>query len=172
MGHGAWMGITWGNMEDGRMGPKHSSWNVTCFGGISVGGSNCPTSKCPSGCSSKLDMFRWVVGFEVLVLSFMFHGMRFLTSQNECRAIIETWHVFVSICFGARVAYAWKPKLGRLKASDAFMTCCWNNIKRIPSPAPLVSTQRSKVHPLSKISFSSIDKMDESLNQVPREQLL
>jgi len=33
MGHGAWMGIAWGNMENGRMGPKHSSWNVTCFGG-------------------------------------------------------------------------------------------------------------------------------------------
>jgi hypothetical protein len=31
MGHGAWMGIAWGNMEDGRMGPKHSSRNVTCY---------------------------------------------------------------------------------------------------------------------------------------------
>ncbi len=33
MGHGAWMGIAWGNMEDGHMGPKHSSQNVTCFVG-------------------------------------------------------------------------------------------------------------------------------------------
>ncbi len=33
MGHGAWMGIAWGNMEDGHIGPKHSSQNVTCFDG-------------------------------------------------------------------------------------------------------------------------------------------
>jgi hypothetical protein len=39
MGHGAWIGITWGNMGDGRMGLKHSSQNVTCFGGICFGGS-------------------------------------------------------------------------------------------------------------------------------------
>jgi len=34
IGHGAWMGIEWGNMEDGHMGLKHSSWHVTCFGGL------------------------------------------------------------------------------------------------------------------------------------------
>jgi hypothetical protein len=33
MGHGAWMGIAWVNMQDGRMGPKHSSQNVTCLVG-------------------------------------------------------------------------------------------------------------------------------------------
>ncbi len=41
MGHGVWMGITCGNMEDGQMGSKHSSWNITCFGGICFKGSNC-----------------------------------------------------------------------------------------------------------------------------------
>jgi hypothetical protein len=38
MGHGAWMGIAWRNMEDGCMGLKHSSWNVTCFGGLDCSG--------------------------------------------------------------------------------------------------------------------------------------
>jgi hypothetical protein len=40
---GLWMGIARGNMEDGRMGPKHSSRNVTCFSGICSKGSNCPS---------------------------------------------------------------------------------------------------------------------------------
>jgi len=38
MGHGSWMEIAWGNMGDGWMGLKHSSWNNTCFGGICFGG--------------------------------------------------------------------------------------------------------------------------------------
>ncbi len=38
IGHGAWMKIAWGNMEDGWMGLKHSSQNVTCFDGICFGG--------------------------------------------------------------------------------------------------------------------------------------
>jgi hypothetical protein len=37
----SWIGITWGNMEDGRMRLKHSSRNVTCFGGICFKGSSC-----------------------------------------------------------------------------------------------------------------------------------
>jgi hypothetical protein len=41
MGHGAWMRIAWGNMEDGWMRPKHSSQNVTCFDGICFKGSSC-----------------------------------------------------------------------------------------------------------------------------------
>jgi hypothetical protein len=41
MGHGAWMGITWGNMEDGWIGPKHNSQNATCFSGICFKGSDC-----------------------------------------------------------------------------------------------------------------------------------
>ncbi len=42
MGHGAWMGIAWGKMEDGWMGSKHSSQNVTCFCGICFKGLGCP----------------------------------------------------------------------------------------------------------------------------------
>ncbi len=34
VGYGAWMGIALGNMEDGHMGPKHSSRNITCFKGL------------------------------------------------------------------------------------------------------------------------------------------
>jgi hypothetical protein len=45
MGHGAWMGIAWENMEDGRMGLKHNSENVTCFSGICFKGLDCPIIK-------------------------------------------------------------------------------------------------------------------------------
>ncbi len=38
MGHWAWMGITWGNIENGQMGLKHSSQNVTFFKGSSCSG--------------------------------------------------------------------------------------------------------------------------------------
>jgi hypothetical protein len=37
MGHGAWMGIAWVNMEDGQMGLKHSSQNITCLMGYVSG---------------------------------------------------------------------------------------------------------------------------------------
>ncbi len=43
--NGVWMGFAWENMEDGQMGPKHNSRNITCFGGICFGGSNCPGIK-------------------------------------------------------------------------------------------------------------------------------
>ncbi len=44
--HGAWMGIAHGYMEDGCMGPKHSSQNFTCLGGQYVsGGLNYPNIK-------------------------------------------------------------------------------------------------------------------------------
>ncbi len=72
MGHGAWMGIAWGNMEDGWMRPKHSSQNVTCFSGICSAVWTAQALKCASGSSPKLDMFWWVVGFEVQVSKFMF----------------------------------------------------------------------------------------------------
>jgi len=49
----SWMGITWGNMEDGWMGPKHSSQNVTCFGGICFGGSSCPNIEMHIGLFTK-----------------------------------------------------------------------------------------------------------------------
>jgi hypothetical protein len=41
MGHGAWMGIAWGNMEDVCTRLKHSSQNIRCFGGDMVWGSSC-----------------------------------------------------------------------------------------------------------------------------------
>jgi hypothetical protein len=80
---GVWMGIAWGNMEDGCMGPKHSSWNFTWFGGRYVSRAQVVWAlKHMLGCLSKLDIFRWVVGFEVQVLRLMFQGVRFQTSWN------------------------------------------------------------------------------------------
>ncbi len=38
----SWVGIAWKNMEDGCIGPKHSSQNVTCFGGVMVWGLELP----------------------------------------------------------------------------------------------------------------------------------
>jgi hypothetical protein len=78
MGHGAWMGITWENMEDGWMGLKHNSQNFTCFSRICFKAWTTQALKRALGSSSKLDMFWWVVGFEVQVL---WHAI--LTNQNE-----------------------------------------------------------------------------------------
>jgi hypothetical protein len=57
MGHWACMGIAWGNIEDGQMGPKHS------LGCISRAWA-ARASKHTPGRPPKLDMFWWVVGFE------------------------------------------------------------------------------------------------------------
>jgi hypothetical protein len=54
MGHGAWMGIAWGNMEDGCMGLKYVSEAQVAH-----------ASKCALSRSLKCDMFSWVVDFEV-----------------------------------------------------------------------------------------------------------
>jgi hypothetical protein len=42
------------------------------------------------GHSSKLDMFRWVVGFKVLVSRLMFCSAWFSTDENECQVAIKT----------------------------------------------------------------------------------
>jgi hypothetical protein len=82
MGHGAWMGIAWGNMEDGCMGLKHNSRDVTCFDGDMFWRLT-HASKRALSCSLKCDMFSWVVDFEVQVSRFMFCGGWFSTGQNE-----------------------------------------------------------------------------------------
>jgi len=64
-----------------------------------------------------------VLGFEVLVLRFMFRGAWFPIGRNKCWVAIKTQHVSISVCSRALVAHAWKPMLGRLEASDSFMTC-------------------------------------------------
>ncbi len=90
IGHEAWMGIAWGNMEDGRMGLKHSY--VTCFGGS--GGLGIENVL---GHLLKRDMFQWVVGFKVQVLRLMSCGVQFSTGWNECWDATEIWHVFVLV---------------------------------------------------------------------------
>jgi hypothetical protein len=42
--HGWAMGHGWGS-HGGTSQPKHNSRNITCFGGICFGGSNCPGIK-------------------------------------------------------------------------------------------------------------------------------
>jgi len=69
MGHGAWMKIAWGTWKMGGWG-----WNITperlhvsvgyVWGAWATSASKGALDRLP-----KLDMFRWVVGFEVLVLS-------------------------------------------------------------------------------------------------------
>jgi hypothetical protein len=81
-------------------------------------------SKCASGRSLKLDMFRWVIGFKVFVSRLMFHGMQFLTSRNERWVATKTQHVSMLVCSEALVTFAWKLALGHLEVSNAFMTCC------------------------------------------------
>jgi hypothetical protein len=77
----------------------------------------------------KRDMFWWVIGFKVQVSKLMFQGAQFLTNRNKRQATIETWHVSVSICFGAHSACAWKPTQGCLEAINTFRTCHWNNVE-------------------------------------------
>jgi hypothetical protein len=89
MGHGAWMGIAWGNGEDEHMGPKQISWNVTCFGGL--------------GCLG----IETYVGLPIEtwhVLRFKFRGS--CCGGSGCLGIetyvelpIETWHVLVGSRF-------------------------------------------------------------------------
>jgi hypothetical protein len=71
----------------------------------------------------KLDIFQCVLGFEVVVLRLMFCGTWFPIGGNERWAATKTQHVSISVCSRALVAHAWKPALGHLEASDAFMTC-------------------------------------------------
>jgi len=53
----------------------------------------------------------------------MFCGTWFPIGGNERWAATKTQHVSISVCSRALVAHAWKPALGHLEASDAFMTC-------------------------------------------------
>jgi len=65
----SWMGITWGNIEDGCMGPKPSSQNVTWSGGDMFQRLRLPRHwNICLGCLLKLEMFWWVVSFKVHVL--------------------------------------------------------------------------------------------------------
>jgi hypothetical protein len=125
MGHGAWMEIAWGTWKMGEWG-----WTITPETlHVLVGYVSRVRTTQASGCSSKLDMFRWVVGFEVLASKLMYCNTQFSTDGNECRATIKTWHVFVSVCSKAPATRVWKHVLGHLEASDAFTTCCWNNVE-------------------------------------------
>jgi hypothetical protein len=83
-----------GNMEEGQLGLKHSSWNVTCFDGICFMGSGCPNIKTPA--RPRHQNLTCFDGCKVLRL--MFCGLRFLTGWNKCQAATETCHVSVPVC--------------------------------------------------------------------------
>jgi hypothetical protein len=61
MGHGASMGIAWGNMENGCMGPKHSSQNFTWFGGDMFWGLGLPRHQnaCQTICQNLTCFNKW-----------------------------------------------------------------------------------------------------------------
>jgi hypothetical protein len=109
-------------------------WNITpktlhVSVGYVLGAQVAWTLKHTLGHRPKLDMFQWVVGFEVLVSRFMFCGAWLPIGGNKHRATTETWHVSMLVCSRALIACAWKPVLGHLEANDAFMTCRWNNVR-------------------------------------------
>jgi hypothetical protein len=110
-----WMGIAWGNMEDGWMGLKHTSQNVTYFAGICFKGLGYPNIKTHAKLPTKLDMFWWVVGFKVQVLRLMFRGARFLTSWNKHQAGIETRHVLCQFALGPMLSMCGNPHRATLK---------------------------------------------------------
>jgi hypothetical protein len=129
MGHGAWMKIAWGTWKMGGWG-----WNITperlhvsvgyVWGAWATSASKRALDRLPKLWHVSVGGRFWGSSFEL-----MFHGASFSTSGNECWAVTETWHVFVSVCFRAPLACAWKPTPGHLKTNDAFFTSRWNNIK-------------------------------------------
>jgi hypothetical protein len=88
MGHG-W-GLHGGKWKMGRWGQNIVPKTLHVFVGYVSGAWAARASKRALGCLLKLDMFRWVVGFKVLVSRFMFCGMWFLIGKNECWVAIET----------------------------------------------------------------------------------
>ncbi len=98
MGHGAWMGITWGTWKMGEWGRSIAPKMLHVSGGYVSRAQATRASKCVLGRSSKLDMFWWVVSFKVFVLRLMFLGVRFSTSENECQATTKTGQVSMSVC--------------------------------------------------------------------------
>jgi hypothetical protein len=74
---GAWMNFAWGHMEHERMAPKHSSRTLHVLMVNMFKVSIVRTSKLVLRYPPKLDMFRWMVGFEFQVSSDMFQGTTF-----------------------------------------------------------------------------------------------
>jgi hypothetical protein len=124
MGHGAWMGIAWGTWKMGGWSRNIAPKTLHVLRAHAT-----KSSKQTLGYPPKLDMFQWVVGFEVLVWRLMFCGTWFSTSWNECRATIETWHVSMLVCPRVPTAHVWKLVSSHLEASDTFVTCRWNNVE-------------------------------------------
>jgi hypothetical protein len=111
------------------MGPKHSSWNVTCLSGICFKGSSYPSIETRIGLLAKTWHVSMGGRFHDLVSRLMFCDVRFLTSENKRQATTRTWHVSMLVCSRAPTTCAWKLVSSHLKASDTFTTCRWNNIK-------------------------------------------
>jgi len=115
MGHGAWMGITWGTWKMGEWGRSIAPKMLHVSGGYVSRAQATGASKCVLGRSSKLDMFWWVVSFKVLVLRLMFLGVRFSTSENECQATTKTQQVSMSVCSEAPLPVRGNPCAVTLK---------------------------------------------------------
>ncbi len=118
IGHGAWMGIAWGTWKMGA-----SGWNIV------------PNMLQVLGAQAAwaLKHVTWYVSmggrfqgssFEAHVLWFaIFNRLKWMLG---CHRNMTCFRVG---CSKAYVARTWKPMLSRLEMSDAFKTCCWNNIR-------------------------------------------
>jgi hypothetical protein len=91
---GAWMNFAWGHMEHVCMAPKHSSWTLHVLMGRMFKVSVARASKLVWGYPPKLDMFRWMVGFEFQV---MFQGTMFPRVEIDVELLSQHdmfWHQF------------------------------------------------------------------------------
>jgi hypothetical protein len=129
MSQWAWMGIAWGNMEDGCIGSKHSSRKFTCFWGLSyLGIKTCVGLLVETWHVSMGGRF-WVSSFKTHI----FEQLKLMSSPHRN---------MTCFCVGllrAHTARMWKLMLGCLEMSDAFTTCRWNNIEAY---IPIMTSQR------------------------------
>jgi hypothetical protein len=119
IGHGAWMGIAQGNMENGCMGLKHPSWHVTCFKGLGCLG----IEMCAR---SPIETWYVSVGGRFQSSSFEAHVLWRVIFDRPKWMLGCHWNMtcFRVGCSEALAARMWKPTLSRLEVSNAFKTCC------------------------------------------------
>lgn len=127
--------ITWRNMEDRWIGPKHSSWNVTCFGGICFRGSGCLGIETRAGPSARTGHVS--MGGKFRGSCFEAHVLQHAVSKWWKRELGCHWSTTCSSvgllqdpCCPSVETHA-----GFLKASNSLMTCHWNNVGALEAMA-------------------------------------
>ncbi len=114
MGHGAWMGIAWGNMEDGCMGLKHNFQNITCFGGL-----GCP---CIETCVELLaNMWHVLVGGRFQGSSFKAHVLWCMFFDRPKWAPSYHWNM-IYLCVGL----LWGPHCSCMETCARLLRSEWH----------------------------------------------